>query len=238
MSEKKNGNGNGNGKAVELPVKIEVKAIKHAFTLDERDQLGADLAQAIGALRQIEFELDQLKSSYKAKTNEAEARINKLSTDRTAGWEFRNERCRVRYFPQDRRKKYFLESDVKEENCLLDEEMAGDDFQQELIQADQKFDHLEKIALFPPAGSFDQGVLIVGQLGKLWYSAIRVTVGKQVLNERMDSEQPGAKERWGAINQAADRYEDWLMHALGKDSSAGFRNPMISALEPHRERVE
>ena len=61
----------------------ETKTIKHTYTHEEREQLGSDLAQAFGGLRGIESELDSIKASYKSKTAEAEARIDRLSTDIT-----------------------------------------------------------------------------------------------------------------------------------------------------------
>src|ERR1035437_7846160 len=129
-------------------MKSETKNIKHTFTLEERDQLGADLARAFGSLRGVEMEFDQVKSSYKTKTAEAEARIDRLATARNNGFELRDTPCVVAYRPADKEKDYWLESQYAENMkngfppapgswpSVLTERMTADDFQQELIEAE------------------------------------------------------------------------------------------------------
>jgi hypothetical protein len=113
--------------------KITVKSVKHVFTFDEREALGGELARAHGALRNIEKELEQVKSSYKAKTAEAEARIDCLSTNITNGFEMRNERCRVVLNPKKRQKLFYLEEAPRSAEPVIIEEMTPDDFQPELV---------------------------------------------------------------------------------------------------------
>jgi len=112
--------------------KIEVKAVKHVFTLEERDEVGGMLARALATLRGINAEFDEVKASYKFKIAEAEAAIGSLETKRTNGFEFRSENCRVVYRAKDRKKDYFLENDPADAAPVLTESMTAEDFQADL----------------------------------------------------------------------------------------------------------
>lgn len=235
---------------IEVKKKIEVKNVKHSFTFAERDELGGDLARALAGLRGVEAEFDQIKASFKAKITEFEARIDRLSTDRMNGFVMRDERCVVMYRPKDREKDYLLERDVLAwvENksgpaksgpapvVLLTEKMTEADFQAELIEAESIFDHQSKIDVFPPAGA-DQGVLIVGQLKGAWYSALRITVGKFKLQERLDSEQKSFKDRAGAITVAIARAKEWFKENL-KEAAKGFDGNLDKVIEANKEKAE
>src|SRR5450830_1833655 len=139
------------------PMKSETKNIRHDFTGEEKQQLGGDLARSFGALRGIESEFDGIKASYKSKTAEAEAKIDRLSTDITNGFVMRDTPCFVVYRPADKEKDYFL-TEIEAAGgaamgkpgdlCVLTERMTADDFQQELIEAESKFDAREEIELF------------------------------------------------------------------------------------------
>lgn len=227
--------------------KIESKSVKHEFTLDEQNNLGADLARAIANLRGTEAEFDQVRASFKARTAEVEARIDKLSTDRMNGFEIRLERCAVFYRLKDRKKDYYLETTIH--HCgdmepyskdwpdpVLTEEMTREDFQKDLIQSESKFDNREEIELFKPTEA-DSGFLIVGQFASKWFAALRVKIGKLSLNERLDSEQRAFKVRPDAVKFSVKRAGDWLNQNL-KEHAKGFEESLAGVAEAHKERSE
>ena len=149
--------------------KTEIKNVRHNYTHEELEQLGGDLARAFSALRGVETEFDQVKASYKSKTAEAEAKIDRLSTNRMNGFEMREWPCFVVFRPKDKEKDYYTTEAAankpsKETPPALTEKMTNDDFQQELVQAESKFDTREEIQLFKPAEG-DRGLLVVGRLG-------------------------------------------------------------------------
>lgn len=113
-------------------MKSETKTIKHKFTHDEREQLGGQLAQALGSLRGIESEFEQVKASYKFKTAEAEATIDRISTNITNGFEYRQAQCFVVFRVKDKEKDYFLEDGPVDSGPVLTERMTPEDFQTEL----------------------------------------------------------------------------------------------------------
>jgi hypothetical protein len=226
----------------ELPPKIETKNVKHTFTSDELRILGQSLARAWGAKGNVEREFDNVKANYKARITEQEARIGLLSTSIEAQFEMRDKPCVVIFHPETRKKHFITEEDYADFGAsaapVLIEDMLEDDFQQELISAELKFEKQERIALFPETGP-DNGAIIVGFLGQFWYAAVRCKIGNQKLEERLDSEQPiTAKARFDAIKMAAERYSKWLVNTLGKDNAKGFSEPLEKALAPHSERAE
>lgn len=222
-------------------LKIELKQCKHEFSAEEQNQIGGDLARAFAGLRGVENEFDQVKASYKARQTEAEARIDNLSTARMNGFEMRQKKCVVIYKPQERKKLFICEEDYQEfgeeAHPALIEEMTQADFQADLLQADSRFSSLCEIELFKPTDQ-DRGLIIVGYLGKLWYAAVRANVGKNRIEERLDSEQPAAKKRFDAITQAGKRYFKWIEATLGKDNAKGFKELLDKAIETQKERAE
>jgi hypothetical protein len=241
MSNKKEpSNGNGALTAA-APLKMEVKAVKHTFEPEERNQMGGDLARSIAALRGVEAEFDQVKASYKARQSEAEARIDNLSTALMNGFEMRNKKCVVNFRPRDRKKDFILEQDWNEFGAeaqpAITEDMTPADFQAELIEAESAFENRSEIDLFPRTAN-DFGTLVVGSLKGRWYSALRIAIGAHVVNQRLDSEQPSDKTRWGAIKRQAIFLEQWLVEKLGRDNAKGFEEPIKKALNTEKERVE
>jgi hypothetical protein len=217
-----------------IPDKIEVKNIKHSFTNEERNEIGANLARTIGGLRGTEAEFDQVKASFKARITEADARIDKLSTDLVNGFEMRNKRCIVVFYPAERKKRYSLEGG--DMTVVLEEEMTKDDFQAELLQAESAFDCREEITLFKPQNN-DEGLLVVGRLASKWFSALRVRIGKLELTERLDSEQRSFKQRPDAVAHAVKRVNAWAKENL-KDLADGFKASFDAVQEAHKEREE
>lgn len=222
-------------------LKIETKSVKHKFTVEELSTIGGDLARSISDLRALQAELDQVKASFKAKTTEAEARIDSLSTARMSGFEYRQERCQVLCFPKLREKHYWLEATPAEEigafPPILIEPMTAADFEQDLIRAESKFEAREEITLFPPAGN-DTGIMVVGRFKDKWFAALRVKIGQRTLDERLDTEQPCSKKRADMIKRAAKRLGEWLFDSLGKDAAKGFEEPIAAAVEGQMEREE
>ena len=226
-------------------MKVETKTVKHSYNHEEREQLGGELARAIGTIRGIEAEFDGIKSSYKAKTAEAEAKIDRLSTNISNGFDMREEQCYVVYRPADKLKDYYVNEAAAMNAAqpggnnlcaVLTERMSADDFQQELIEAESKFDCREEIQLFTPAEG-DRGILVVGRLAGKWFGALRVKIGKLELNERLDAEQPCTKARADAVATAIKRVNEWAKKNLG-ELAEGFKTAFNSVEEAHKERVE
>jgi hypothetical protein len=225
------------------PIKT-TKSVKHTFNPEERNQIGGDLARAIAGLRGTEAEFDQVKASYKAKTTEHEAKIDSLSTALMNGFELRNERCVVLYRPADRKKDYYLEKDYAQLQegelvtipAVLIEDMTADDFQAELLQAEAQFECREELPLFQPANG-DSGILVVGRLNDRWFTALRVSIGKCVINERLDSEQRSYKKRADAVKEATRRVSQWAKDNL-KEAAKGFEDGFRAVSEAQKEREE
>lgn len=222
--------------------KVEVKNVKHVFTPSERLTIGTDLSRTLGGKRGIEAELDQVKASYKAKLAEADAKIDKLSTDLQNGFEMRDKACVVHFIPKERIKYYYLESDCGDAGPVADTEpvavepMTYEEFQTELLMADAAFDKREEITIFPPTDN-DYGNLVVGTMNGRWVCAVRMRVGKLNLTERMDSEQKACKERIGAITEAVGRAKKWLKENT-KEAAKGFDDFFTTLIEAHKERAE
>ena len=216
--------------------KFETKHVKHTFTVEERNTLGAELARALAHSRGLIAEFDSVKSSYKAQTAEAESKVMNISTAIMNGFEMRNKRCRVVFRPADKKKDFYPEDAKPDDLPVLTEEMTKDDFQAELIQAESKFEKKQEITLFD-AGD-DRGILVVGQLGNKWFSALRMKVGRCMLEQRLDSEQKAFKQRNDAITVASKAAMTWLTESLGKDTAAGFQDRIAAAIDPQMDRVE
>lgn len=212
------------------------KNIKHTFSLDERDAIGGQLAQALGSLRCIEQEFDQVKASYKSKITEAEALIGSLQTDRVNGFCMRKARVTVEYHPKERIKHFYLES-APDGEPVLTEPMTAEDFQNDLVRSEQKFECRVEFELFPIVGG-DYGFLIVGRHTKRWFTALRVRIGTKILEERLDSEQKSVKQRYDAITQSMKRYNDWLVKNVGKETAAGFQDGIHKILTSQKEIAE
>ena len=230
------------------PLKTEVKTIKHLFSPDERLALGIDLARQHGVMAGIEAEFDQIKSAYKARTAETEAKVGSLSTALVNGFDMRNESCVVVFRPKDRKKDFYLEDAWKATESqlgkplemglvpVLTKDMTRDDFQAELIQTESKFDHREEIPLFP-ATETESGNLVVGRFGGKWFCALRVNIGKMVLAERLDSEQRAFKARIDAVRFGVKGFMVWSEDNM-KDLAKGFQKGADAILEAQKERVE
>jgi hypothetical protein len=152
----------------------------------------------------------------------------------------RNEKCVVVFRPKQREKDYYLEVEFGEKETkaplMLTEPMTNEDYAIELFQAESIFDHRTEIEIFKPTAD-DNGKLIVGKFGKLWYQALRVKIGKLELNERLDSEQKGFKERADAVANAIKRAKEWTVKNL-KDQARGFEDGFNAVIEANKELAE
>lgn len=219
--------------------KIEIKSVRHNFTPEEVTAYNVEFRGSYEALKVANSEFDAIKAQFKSRITAAEAGMENLNAKLSAGFELRNKRCRVSYDVPHRLKLYHLEDADPDAAPVISVEMSADDFQAELFVAESKFEVRTEIELFPPAGN-DRGALIVGRFNERWFSAIRasVGVGAHRLEERLDSEQMAAKERWGAVELASLRYQDWLEKVLGKEAAKGFAEPLVKALAGQKERAE
>lgn len=217
--------------------KLETKNVRHNFTQDEKLGLGMKICQALDEASNIENEFDQVKAEFKAKSAKADAEVGDLRTKLTNGFETRPERVWPLYLPKLGTKQYRLEGqDEKAEPCLI-EAMVRADYEMELIEAESAFEAKEEIALFVPTDT-DRGVLVVGRLGGKWYSALRITIGKRTIQERLDSEQKAVKLRPDAVKVAAGRAQEWLAANLGAEAAKGFADTIKAVVETHKERTE
>lgn len=218
-------------------MKTETKTIRHQFSDEEKIAMGGDLSRAIAHARDVESEFDEVKASYKSKLASATTRIGSISTALMNGFELRPTKCRVVYRPKERKKDFFLVDAPEDAAPVLTEDMEAEDYAQDLIQAEAKFEAREEIQLFAPAAD-SVGTLVVGRFRGRWYSALRVTVGHSKIEERLDSEQKSVKARWDAVRLAGKRALEWLGETLGAEAAKGFRDPINTAVEAHREREE
>jgi hypothetical protein len=218
---------------------IQVKFLKHSFSVEEKNALGQQLAQRFSERRGKEAEFDQVKASFKSILAEKDAAIENLSTSLVNGFEMRNKPCIVLYRPSEREKDFYLEEGFESKDHslpVLTEPMTQSDFQQELLQAESRFDKREEIDLFT-ATERDSGVLAVGMLAGKWYTALRIKIGHHHIDERLDTEQKACRQRFDAITSAGKRALEWMQERLQKDAK-GFEDPLLKAIGAHSGRVE
>ena len=213
------------------------KVVKHTFTEPERREMGNELARAHGSVKQIETEFEGVKASYKAKISEKESIIETLSTNLVNGFTMKEKDCRVVFDVPASKKRFYAAESTDNTEVLAEEAMTQDDFQKELIEAESVFGKRKEIELFPSIDQ-DRGVLVVGQLKDRWYSALRLTIGKKKLEERLDSEQKSFKQRYAAIKTAIARADEWLSASFGKESSKGFTDGFTAILHTELDKEE
>ncbi|MDE2098713.1 MAG: hypothetical protein KGL39_15775 [Patescibacteria group bacterium] len=226
--------------------------MKHTFTPAEIADLNLEFRQSFANLKSVEAEFDSVKASYKAKTTEAESRMETLNATLQAGFEIRDQNCVIVMDFKQGKKRFYLESEVGDERWLkenpdplkwpeewaaITEAITDADRQQELLEAEARFEAREEISLFEPAGD-DAGVLAVGRLNGKWYGALRVKIGTRAIKERLDSEQPYFKKRPDLVKRACKRFGEWLDDNLGHEEAKGFKNSVALVVAAHAEREE
>ena len=217
--------------------------VKHIFTPEETTNLNLDFRRSYDSLKSVEAEFDSVKASYKAKTTEAESRMETIASQLNAGFEFRDKQMVV-VMDMKLGKKYFhLESDLVEGELpatsvpIITEPVTDADRQQELIEAEAKFEKRETIELFKPAEK-DKGSVTLGLFDGKWFSALNVQVGGKSIIERLDSEQPCSKKRYDQLKRAIKKFQDWLVEVRGREEAKGFNNFLELVKAEHTEREE
>lgn len=210
------------------------KKVRHTFDAEERSCLSQDLLNALSNAETVEHEFDSIKASYKAKLTEAEAKVGSVAASLRTGWEFREKFCHCELVPATGKKFFYLVEDATK-TPLIWEDMNPQDFQLDLVRAEAKFEDRKEIVLWDAMP--DKGIIVVGRFETRWYSAVRLNVGVNSLEERLDSEQTSVKDRFIAIQRAQGRAMAWLKANL-KDTAKGFEDPINAAVEAEREKVE
>lgn len=230
--------------------KVLVKKIKHTFNPEEVAGLNVEFGQAFDNVQAVNQDADAQKAVLKAKITEAESRMTTLRATINAGFEMRDKRCVVVLDMKQNKKLFFIESEYNDaiekdgEGAWKDllpvqvETMTDEDLQQELIEAEAKFEAREEITLFAPVGE-SSGTLAVGRLKGKWFGALRVNIpGKLKLEERLDGEQPCNKQRADQVRRSCKRFRELLVENLGKDEASGFYEALDRVVEEHKEREE
>lgn len=222
-------------------IKIVKRSVKHTFTPEETSVLYVEFRQSFADLNAIEAEADAIKNSYKAKTSAAESNMKAIDAKLQAGFDVRDKACAV-VLDVAKGKKFFHLCDEAgifppDSVPIITENLTEADLQQELIDAESVFENKEVIELFPTAGQ-DSGSLTVGRLNGKWFSALKVTIGKNTITERLDGEQKATKERPDAVRLAVKRFDAWVQEQLGKEPAKGFTNSSALIVVAHAERAE
>lgn len=223
--------------------KVVKRSVKHVFTTEETAQLNTEFRQSFANLKSVEAEFDSVKASYKAKTTEAESRMETLNATLQAGFEFREKALVLVLDMKEGKKSFYLESGLVDgvlpEDALpvLVENVTDADRQQELVEAEAKFEKKEAIELFTPVGD-DKGAMTVGRMEGRWFAALNVKIGTRIIQERLDSEQTSSKKRSVMVERGVVRFQKWIKENLGEEEAKGFRNSSELVKAEHAEREE
>lgn len=113
--------------SIDCPAGIEIKVVKHPFTLEQKAERGELLALACSNFFTIQKSSDQIKAAYHSISDESIALIEKLSAELMNGFEMRPSRCRMEFRPKERRKLYFLDGGWAGAPPVLEEPMTEDE---------------------------------------------------------------------------------------------------------------
>ena len=207
------------------------RSVKHVFTPEETAKLNVDFGQSFDSLVSAEADLKSVTTTYKAKVQESESRMTSLRATINAGFEMREKPLVLVMDMKAGQKYFYLETDLvkgaltKNAVPLITEAITDADRQQELIEAEAKFEHQATIELFPSVKN-DFGWLKVGRLNDRWFSALNVSVGGKSIVERLDSEQSCSQKRTDQINRAVKVCQGWMEETLGREEAKGFKNAL------------
>jgi hypothetical protein len=207
--------------------RTEERMVKHEFSPTERLELGSELARALQQKDSIETEAEGVKASYKAKVAEAESKVANYASDIQNGFTMRRKKCRVVFRPKDRKKDYYAEikDGIFDTKVVLTDDMTDDDFQAELFQAEQQFERRAEVVLFKG------GLMVLGRLAGKWYAALRVKVGAQGIEERLDPGSKKYKTRPDAVKATVSRICNWLSDSFGEETAKGFDDSIQKVLK-------
>ena len=211
--------------------KIIKRSVKHIFTPEETAKLNVDFGQSFDALQSAEADKKSVVGTYTAKVQEAEARMVSIRSTINAGFEMREKPLVQIMDMEDGKKLFYLESDLVDDELpetavpVITEQITDADRQQELLEAEAKFEKQATIELFQAVKS-DFGWLKVGRLNDKWFSALNVAIGGKSITERLDSEQPCSKNRIDQIKRAIKTVQGWMEETLGREEAKGFKNAL------------
>lgn len=215
-------------------ITTETRLVKHTFTQTERLEMGGELARAVGRVRQVEVEFEGIKGTYKAKIGEAESAVETISNNIQNGFEMRAKKCKVVFRPKDKKKDYYpeIKDGIYDTKPVLTDDMTPDDFNRDLFEAERVFEHRKELSLFK------DGNLVVGRFDGKWYTALRITMGAQKLQERLDPAGKKFKDRHGAIKATAARCLTWITDQFGDETAKGFKDAIAKVVKDNEELVE
>lgn len=226
-------------------LKIVKLNVKHILVADEIAALNLQFRQHDRSAADLEDEAKSVKKGYDAKIAAEEAIKSRIGTTLDAGFEFRDKDC-VRVLDIKAGKKFHYLAEVLDADTgelpadakpIQTEPLTDEDRQTELFEAEQAFEKLEAIALFPEAGA-DIGILKVGRLNDKWFSAVDAVIGKTSHKERLDGDQPAFKKRADAVKKGLKRFLDFIEATTDRETMKGFENHANLVLAEHAERVE
>lgn len=231
-----------------LPPIVVKRTVQHKFTENEVAKLNVDFRQAYAELKSKESAAKAAANTHKALVTEAGSRMDTLNALLQAGVEDRLKECIVVFRPAAKKKDFYaiLADETADdaanrlmktgEKPVLTEDMAPEDFEQDLFRAESAFDDKAELVLWNVEA--DKGAIIIGKQNGKWFTALRCSIGNKSVIERLDAEQPCSKLRFDAIKRAGKRCCDWLAETLDKDVAAGFKAKIEEVVEANKELVE
>lgn len=106
--------------------KTEKRSLRHEFTAKEIHDHSVALAMKNKELQSLEDEKKTVTSQYKARMNEAQETINKLSSYVTDGFEMRQVDCEIQYNKPKQGQKTIIRKDLNKTHAV--EQMTDDDW--------------------------------------------------------------------------------------------------------------
>ena len=223
------------------------RTVQHKFSEQEVAKLNVDFRQAYAELKSKESAAKAAQNTHKALVAEASSRMDTLNALLQAGVEDRLKDCIVVFRPAAKKKDFYVKPEDETvatveqlvalgEKPVLIEDMAPEDFEQDLFRAESAFDDKAELVLWNVEA--DKGSIVVGKQNGKWFTALRCTIGNKSIIERLDAEQPCSKVRFDAIKRAGKRCTDWLAETLDKDVATGFKTKIDEVVEKNKELVE
>ncbi|MCC7375381.1 MAG: hypothetical protein IT581_12070 [Verrucomicrobiales bacterium] len=205
-------------KTTESAERYETRLVRHDFTTAEKVEKGSELARAMQKVQEREDELKASASAMKAGVDEAKAAARKIHTDVLNGFDTRMTRCRVVLRPKERKKEFYpeIKDGVFSTVPSITEDMTDEDYQLDLIASEQRFERRAEIAVFKG------GLIVLGRWKDKWHAALRVSIGAQGVQERLDPTAKSFKLRADAWTHTVKRLEKWVRDTLGDETWKGF----------------
>ena len=230
-----------------LPPIVVKRTVQHKFSELEVAKLNVDFRQAYAERVSKESAAKAAANTHKALVTEAICRMDTINALLQAGVEDRLKDCIVVFRPAAKKKDFYVKPEDETvatveqlvalgEKPVATEDMAPQDFEQDLFRAESAFDDKAELVLWNVEA--DKGAIIVGKQNGKWFTALRCSIGNKNITERLDAEQPCSKVRFDAIKRAGKRCCEWLAETLDKDVAAGFKAKIEEVVEANKELVE